>query len=573
MARKIFRVPVAGARNKRISTDMALSGTTGIVGLGIVGFMVVGRSGGSVAKDQRYINCYSEVLPDPITGKSEVYCVKRPGFAASITSGTAEIGNAILIWTGQGTGSKIIAAFGATNSTIRDSTTSLGAITGKATGITETFVSTEATLTISSTDSTGWTTSSSAVTGAVTFTGDTHTNTTIDNISSTTGLVVGQLLTGSGIAANTRISSIDSATAITVSVATTATAAGVTITRTVLGKILDTDFPGNASLTLAGTFAHMDGFAFIMTTNGKLWASDLNTVTGWTATSFGSANSYPDKGIGCVRHRQFIMCFGTETVEFFYNAGLTPFPLAKSQNMTQKVGCVSADAIAQIADTTFWCGSSPQGGLSIFQYDAGISRISTPEIDTNLILAGSSNITLTTCRFYGRSFVVVVASSATFVYCMEEKIWTEWNSSAAPWYKIVGLSVGGTMTNYSISKTLTGGIIYAQSPSSLTFQDAGVTYTATMQLDSMDMGTGARKGWESLRIIGDVQASTSNIELSYSDDDYNTTTVWGNLDLSTNLPVARRLGSSRRRSWILNHSTNTPMRIKALEIQASIGNT
>lgn len=472
--------------------------------MGVVGLMIVGKTTDSSAKDQRFINCYSETIVDPVTGKQEVYCVKRPGFATSITTGSSAIGTAILIWTGQGTGGKIISAFGGTNSTIYDSTTSLGAITGMATGITETFVSTTPTLVISSTDNTAW---------------------------------YYDVATGSAT------------------------------------KITDVDFPGNAGLTLAGTFAHIDGYACIMDATGKLWASDLNSVTAWTATSFGSANSYPDKGIGCVRHRNFIMCFGSESVEFFYNAGLTPFPFAKNQSMTQKVGCISAKAIAQIADTTFWCGSSPQGGLSIFQYDSGISRISTPEIDAILILVGTENITLSSIRFYGRSFVVVKIGASALVYCIEEKQWSEWTSSTSPWYKIVGASIGGTLVNYCISNTLTTGIVYSMNPASLVYSDAGAGYTATMQLDSLDLGTRNRKSWESLAIIADIQSVTSPIEIAYSDDDYETTTVWGNLDLMNNMPIARRLGSSRRRAWILNHAADTAMRIRTLEGMVTIGNS
>jgi hypothetical protein len=127
--------------------------------------------------------------------------------------------------------------------------------------------------------------------------------------------------------------------------------------------------------------------------------------------------------------------------------------------------------------------------------------------------------------------------------------------------------------NYCISNTLTGGIVYSMNPASLVYADAGASYTATMQLDSNDLGTRNRKAWESLAIIGDIQSVTSPIEISYSDDDYNTTVVWGNLDLADNLPVARRLGSSRRRAWILNHSADTAMRIRNLEGVATIGNS
>jgi hypothetical protein len=67
-----------------------------------------------------------------------------------------------------------------------------------------------------------------------TLTGDTHTNTTLDNLSGnpiTLGVAVGDTVSGAGIAANTRVVSM-TATAVVLSIAATATAAGVAITFT-----------------------------------------------------------------------------------------------------------------------------------------------------------------------------------------------------------------------------------------------------------------------------------------------------------------------------------------------------
>jgi hypothetical protein len=61
-------------------------------------------------------------------------------------------------------------------------------------------------------------------------TGNTHTSTTIDGMSSTVGLVVGNAISGSGVPANATIASIVSSSSITISAATTSTATGVTLT-------------------------------------------------------------------------------------------------------------------------------------------------------------------------------------------------------------------------------------------------------------------------------------------------------------------------------------------------------
>ena len=107
---------------------------------------------------------------------------------------------------------------------------------------------------------------------------------------------------------------------------------------------------------------------------------------------------------------------------------------------------------------------------------------------------------------------------------------------------------------------------------SLVFTDDGTTYTGRIQLPKMDFGTNRRKFWHDLELIGDRETSASGITLSYSDDDFqNYTTVTPNGDLSDDRVRWTRLGSSRRRSWVLTHSSNTPMRLEALEGNMDIG--
>jgi len=501
MAAKLFRVPLISAYNSRVSAANASDSTSGYVGVGIVGLMIVGKTNQATTKDARYINCFAQTVPDPITGKKRIYCVKRPGFGTQSTPASGKKGYAILVWTGSS--SSVISAFN-NPSTIYSGTSSLGAITGKCTGITETFIGTTATLAVTSDDNTGW-------------------------------------YYDSGVGTMTKITS--------------------------------GNFPGNiAGKTITGTFAHLDGFAIIGTTDGTVYASDLNSLTAWTANSSDSSSAYPDGGVAIVRHGQFILSFGTESIQFYYNAGLSPFPLAKANAKTVKVGAVSADAIAQISDTIFWAGSTPQGGLSIFTYDNVVQRISTPEIDAELILAGATNVTLTTIRFYGRSFVLVLAGPTTFAYCIEEKMWHEWNSTTPLWYKCAGLSLSGTMVNYAVSNVDTSGKVFLMNHASLVFTDNTAAYTARVQLPVMDLGTIRKKFWAQAEIIGDIEVSTSTITLAYSDDDFATYQTWGTLDLVNERRQAARLGSSRRRGWVLTHAAATPMRLEALEITAEIGN-
>ena len=502
MAKRIpFEATFTGQYNSRVTESLTATTASGYVGIGIVGIMVVGDRSQTTDRDERYINCF--LTKDG----TKDYIVKRPGYDILNTPSAGNIGTAIHIWASSGSGNSVITAFGATNSTIYSGTSSLGAITGKARGISETFVgSNVATLAIASTDSTGW---------------------------------YYDVATGSAT------------------------------------KITDGDFPGNASQTTAGNFAHVDGYNLIMTTIQRLYASDSNSITAWTSNSYDTANQIPGIGIGCVVWKNYVMAFSTNHVEFWTNAGLTPFPFQRSKSMTIKVGAVSSDAIATLSDNVFWAGSTEQGGISIFQFDGAVRRISTPAQDYQLLLAGTGNISLTTERYFGKSFVVVVANTVTYVYCIEDQRWHERLSAIPLWYKSAGISTGTQLKTYSISKISTSGSVFVIDPSAIVYTDNGTAFTSSAQSQNKAYGNGNRVFFDELEIICDIQSSASNITIAYSDDDYQTFVTAGTIDASSQKKLFR-LGCTRReygnkRAWKISHSSATPMRIEKIVGQMTIG--
>lgn len=509
---RTIRLPVSALVNQRIATISGSPAASGVVGIGVVGTMIVNNATQTTDKDGRALNCYPQTVSDPSSGQKRVYLVRRPGSVTSLTPQAGSIGNAIAVAAGGALAAKIFSAFGATNSSIYDSATQLVTNNGDTT----------------------------VITGRAT--GITETD-----LSGTATLL---------------ISSSDNT-------CWSYQAAG-TVT-----KVADADFPGNNSLVLAGTFAHLDGFACIMTTTGRLYASDVNSVTAWSANSYESTSAYPDGGIGCIRRKQNIMAFGRDSVEFFRNAGNTPFPFQRIQDATIKVGAVHANAIAQISDSVFWGGTTPEGGLSVFKFDGAVGRVSTPEIDAILVLHGASNITLSTLRYGGRSFVLVLCSGVdTYAYCIEENSWNLWKTASYPlWYKTASASTGSSLLTYMLSNLATAGRVYVLNQSSLSFTDAGDSYSTIIQWPLQDFGSNKRKFWHEVTIIGDKETSAANVTISYSDDDYQNASGLGTVDMSGTRPVLHRAGSGRRRGWYLTHSSNTPLRVEGLEMRVTEGAT
>ena len=67
-----FRIPLAGPYTSRISAVNASDSTSGYIGVGIIGLMIIGKTTQSTDKDARYINCFASTVADNIAGKKRV---------------------------------------------------------------------------------------------------------------------------------------------------------------------------------------------------------------------------------------------------------------------------------------------------------------------------------------------------------------------------------------------------------------------------------------------------------------------------------------------------------------------
>jgi hypothetical protein len=474
------------------------------VGLGVVGIMIVGATS-TALKDKKFINCFPEKISSPLTGQSKTYVTKRPGWAALNTPAAGQLATALTVWSVSN--DEVISAFGSTNSTIYSGTSSLGAITGMATGFAETILAGTANLLIPSTNNTAW------------------------------FYPAGGALT----------------------------------------QIVDADFPGNvAGQTITGNFVIMDGFAYIMTTSGRIYNSDLNSISSWTSASFREANMYPDKGIGLARFKNLLVAFGKETVEFFYNSGQNPVgsPLDRYEQGFVHFGCLNQYSFTQLEDTLAWVSASDRSGIGVYILD-GLQpkRISTPAIDTQLSLVNTNSVFMGSLKIVGKTFIVITTSSTTFVYCVEDEAWHEWlcgNNGQPAWHHISGTS-SGTRLVYSASRSMSDGKIYIINPGALQYADDSSVINMIIQSGKFDGDTINNKFVNRVTVVGDQTATSALVTISWSDDDYQNFTNGRTVDMSTPCPSLKNVGKFRRRAWKISNQTNVPIRIEALEFELRQG--
>lgn len=501
----VIKIPLIGTSQSRlIDTATTSSASSGVVGIGVVGTMIVGKTI-ATTKDQHFINVLPEKVTNEATGNARFYLTKRPGFAAHTTPSAGNVGSAIHVWAGRSSGTDVISAFGETNSTIYNGTTSLGSTTGRVDFISETLIGTTA------------------------------------NLAMTTD-------------SNTAYFYPDGGS---------------------LTQITDVDFPGNvAGQTIIGGFVHLNGYTYIMTTSGRIYNSDINSLSAWTSTSWLSTNMKPDLGIGLARYKGYIVGFNQESIEFFEDVGnATGSPLQRLTQATINIGCINKLCYAEMGDTLTWIGTTAESTIGVFVLD-GLrpKRISNPLIDAILAGTDPTQLYVNVFSLVGKTYVMVVsvADQKSYVYGLETDLWCEWTSTTMLWHRMAGIG-SGTRYIYAVSAASTSGKVYVINPVAYVFQDDSTNYSVTIQTLKFDGNNNNRKFLDRLDIFSDRYSSTNNISIQWSDDDYGTTSTARTVDLSGVKTYVTGCGSFRRRSFYISQSNSMPLRLEGLGLKLRQG--
>lgn len=120
----------------------------------------------------------------------------------------------------------------------------------------------------------------------VTPTANTHSNTTVDSVSSMTGIAVGMSVSGSGISANTYVAAITSSTAFVLSIAASTTLTGTSLT--ISGDIMKIAL---IKPSMAGTYSAATVNFTDITGN-----TDETTGSGYTTSGLALTNVSPAVG-------------------------------------------------------------------------------------------------------------------------------------------------------------------------------------------------------------------------------------------------------------------------------------
>jgi hypothetical protein len=192
----------------------------------------------------------------------------------------------------------------------------------------------------------------------------------------------------------------------------------------VFGQITDPDFPG------AVTVGYLDGyFVFNEPNSQRIWVTELLDGTSIDPLNFASAEGSPDGLVSLsIDHREAWL-FGTDSVEVWYDAGTTGFPLARIQGAFNEIGCVAPYSVAKLDNALFWLGTDARGQGIVYRNQGytGI-RISTHAIEYAIQnYSDISDAVAYTYQQEGHAFYVLLfpSANATWVYDAATGAWHE----------------------------------------------------------------------------------------------------------------------------------------------------
>lgn len=340
--------------------------------------------------------------------------------------------------------------------------------------------------------------------------------------------------------------------------------------------------------------------------SGQIFQSKLGDYADWTlaGSEFITVESYGGMFVDIARYNNFIVAFKEYSTEFFEDvANQNGSVLGRVGQAIQQVGCVHPNTIVDTGSgELIWLGMDEGGNRSIVK----LSNSFQLEPIHDQLVAKSLNLTANYDGSYayllnanGHQFYVLTLkqtytdsnnasdiANVTFVYDIQNKIWTHWYSTGETSPQTIGSFTYGPLGRWNVTgacrnafnSTLVQdydtGIIYQLDDVYTT--DKGGSIRVVMRFGNIDLGTQKRKFINKLTIYADGFKSTISgwnagqqfsVNLSRGDG----TQAGSDRNTYAYPHSLYALGAAKQFTLTVVHLLTAPMRVSAINIDYDIG--
>lgn len=345
---------------------------------------------------------------------------------------------------------------------------------------------------------------------------------------------------------------------------------------TVLGTIDSTHvFAGSGSPNLPVPHlpypVFMDGYLFVSKKGtADIYNSNLNDPLLFTAGSYISAEMLPDNLLRISRLNNYIVAFGSSSVEYFWDAAnATGSPLQRNDTPVKLMGY--RGGLSHWGNKIFFVGDTDSTTAEVFMLeDFKIESLGRPPIrrlaESNPLILGS------VISFSGHDFYVLTIGTLTYTVDLETKLWTRMKYKQTAGFPImystvVPINNTGCTVFYS---TDTPKLSYFNPD---VFYDDSVDFTPTIITDNEMFDSYNNKFGNRLSIVADRPTTdlSAFVDVSWSDDDFKTFSPSRRMFLDQEFPSLTALGKFRRRAHKIVHTGFARFRVLSLEININKG--
>jgi hypothetical protein len=317
--------------------------------------------------------------------------------------------------------------------------------------------------------------------------------------------------------------------------------------------------------------AYLDTYVAVMTTSGRIYNSNPADPTSWDALSYISTTSQPDLATGITSHLNYVVAFNEWSTQFFYDTGNAQgSPLLANPSANLEIGCANGNSIAKFEQTVAWIGQSNTAGKGIYLLN-GLSpvKVSNQYIDKYLDADTCANCTGLGIKFNGHSLYVLTLpdSNITFVFDIDEKIWTFWSSVVNNVEQFFVADFGTYLNGYTYMQDTHDGILYKLDPDVYTDTSGVINFRLVSPL--IDADTQYRKTVNRVEIIGDKIDSV--LRIRHTDNDYQNWSRYRNVNLIDSRPVLYQNGVTRRRAYEFFCTDDSFIRLLSVEMDVIVG--
>ena len=383
-------------------------------------------------------------------------------------------------------------------------------------------------------------------------------------------------------------------------------------------EITDADFPPNQgpSLQLAGGAVSLDGYLFVMTTDGRLWNSNLNAPETWSAINFITADVSPDGGVAIFKHHNHICAIGQDSIEFFFDAG-NPVgsPLQLRQDTSYLTGALDYNTISSTGGDILFLGREVSGTIGLHRLKSfKLERVSSDSIDmfiNDTYTADSSDgdpmsfvVSSAWAGGHLLTFITSVGISVdnykpkyTLVYDATTSLWGSFSSDlvAVEEFAVMGSTdPKGTTGGRGSLIFLSGALATVDFSGEVSdyklnygyFEDGyieegymvppldDVVAPITMEIVTVeyDMESSTNKTQHRMSLIGTTPASSEDltpVDISWTDDRYRTFSPERPIDTGLRRSLTRG-GTFKRRAYSVKYTGLDRLRLEFIELDTRV---